>query len=441
MRGADTWAKQRQSNYNAESDDNFEALTPDIIKGISQAVAYSVPSPCSLAVGESALVEVASHTLAGDRVIVYDSKVSEVSCSRHVHVYNPADGVTLAPGTISVYDNGALQAQNPLPPLLPGEDVLIPCGEDSTCGVGLCMCVPLSCATVLIPLGVCVALPGTIAVTRSSTSSQEIKSVAEYKTYRGRIVGAELTRHSTVTYTYVIKNVSTATDVPRFFIDHHASTQHNGYHLASTATHTTSAAEAGTAPTKLTAIKSSAGFGRFQTSVAVGEEVTVTVVEEAEWQETLSSQSQLASFVRSNAPALVARGVLDAALVDRLRLVSRILELTSRLSTIRSNGTVSDDMTHRRLVAWVAENWADGTMATELAALMAAVEAVRSRKTEVNNLGNTITAMKAQEKTLFTNQERLRSNLQALELHSKSGLVLRWVREASLVVDTVECTT
>ena len=63
----------------------------------------------------------------------YDFKENPVCAVRAVHLTNSSDMV-LAPGSVSVLLARGIAAQCNLTPMVPGDDCLVPYGEDSTVG-------------------------------------------------------------------------------------------------------------------------------------------------------------------------------------------------------------------------------------------------------------------------------------------------------------------
>ena len=58
--------------------DGFESLDAVALSGLSEHVIYEVPHAVTVRAGETASVELGSHAVRGDRVLVYDPKASEV---------------------------------------------------------------------------------------------------------------------------------------------------------------------------------------------------------------------------------------------------------------------------------------------------------------------------------------------------------------------------
>ena len=80
---------------------------------------------------QAACVPVAAFELQGELVLVYDPKESTTCAARVVHVHNSSN-VVLAPGVVSVVEEGRLVSQCPFTPMLPGDDQLVSYGQDST---------------------------------------------------------------------------------------------------------------------------------------------------------------------------------------------------------------------------------------------------------------------------------------------------------------------
>ena len=58
----------------------------------------------------------------------------ETCATRAIHLHNDTPRV-LAPGSVSVSDDGRLVSQSAFTPMLPGDEQLVPYGDDSTLSV------------------------------------------------------------------------------------------------------------------------------------------------------------------------------------------------------------------------------------------------------------------------------------------------------------------
>ena len=103
----------------------FSAFLGDLVGQVFSMFVLTV------AAGEACCCPIGSFAVRGERVLVYDPKVSETCAMRAVALHNET-GVVLAPGSVSVSDDGRLVSQSEFMPMLPEDEQLINYGEDST---------------------------------------------------------------------------------------------------------------------------------------------------------------------------------------------------------------------------------------------------------------------------------------------------------------------
>jgi len=82
---------------------------------------------------------------------------------------------------------------------------------------------------------------------------------------------------------YSIKNNSASREVPRFYIDHTASTANGGFVIT----------------TQENRVKSVVGFSRYKLSIPAGHEISLDVVEEASQSHVLSTSRQIRDFLNT----------------------------------------------------------------------------------------------------------------------------------------------
>merc|ERR1712196_168000 len=70
----------------------------------------------------------------GDRVLVYDPKETEVNAVKAVHLQNTSD-VVLTNGSVSILEGGRFMGQADFTPMLPGDDQLVPYGQDTSVSI------------------------------------------------------------------------------------------------------------------------------------------------------------------------------------------------------------------------------------------------------------------------------------------------------------------
>merc|ERR1712144_79879 len=92
-------------------------------------------------------------------------------------------------------------------PMLPGEDQLIPYGEDTS-----------------------------VSITRSQPQEAQSNGVESVEAIveNGRVVGAKLMHKCIKTTRYTLRNNSTDRKVEKLYVDHTAGTQHGGFVITTT---------------------------------------------------------------------------------------------------------------------------------------------------------------------------------------------------------------
>ena len=69
----------------ATAEPQFEALDTIAMSGLSEHVIYSIAQPISLVAGETAAIPVGTYAVRGERVLVFDPKVSSPHPHPHPH--------------------------------------------------------------------------------------------------------------------------------------------------------------------------------------------------------------------------------------------------------------------------------------------------------------------------------------------------------------------
>jgi len=110
--------KQQQAAEDGGGDD-FESLDAAQMSGLAKHVIYDIKVPVTIMAKESCLVPIAASPVAGDLVLVFDPRVSEINASRAVHLKNSI-GQVLAPGLVAVLEDGRFVSQSQFTPMLPG---------------------------------------------------------------------------------------------------------------------------------------------------------------------------------------------------------------------------------------------------------------------------------------------------------------------------------
>lgn len=370
-----------------DDDKNFESLDPSAMAGLSENVIYSIPTAVSLKAGESAAVEIARLNLKGKRVLVYDPKDNEVNASRCIHLTNNSEMV-LAPGVITVVDNGHFVGQSQFTPMIPEDDALVPYGEDST-----------------------------VMIRRTVSSSSFVVSVEEIISH-GQLTGC-VVQHKTVKMTkYHLRNSSSVRHVDSFYIDHSASCQNGGYIITTCDRRT----------------KSVTGFSRFELSLPPAEEINFTVEEEVFYTNSYTSVDDIKVQLKSQSVGPVVSAELRLKL-ERLITRNSALSIIKRISYSYSNMT--DDDTEF-LKTHAAQYFGEHVnLLKDVHTLVASVGKAKELKAKENAVIRNILLQNNAIETVVNNQKRLRDNLEKLTEHGNSVLVRRYLDDMNNDEDTL----
>ena len=372
-----------------DDDKNFESLDPSAMAGLSENVIYSIPTPVNLLAGECASVEIARLNLNGRRVLVYDPKDNEVNAQRCIHLTNNSDMV-LAPGVITVVDEGHFVGQSQFTPMVPEDDALVPYGEDST-----------------------------VMIRRSVTSASHVVAVTE-KQVHGHLAGCMVEHKTVKTTKYHLRNSSSIRHVDSFYIDHSASNQ-NGGDIITTCDRRT---------------KSVTGFSRYELALPPAEEVEFTVEEEVLY----TTHYSLVRELREQLKSRTVGPVMSPALRNGLE---RLITRDSALSIMRSISTKAaavsnDDIAQlRTLAAEYLQPVSDTSLLISVDTLIAEVNEAKVFNAEESVVTRQMLLQINSIETVVNNQKRLRDNLEKLTEHGNSALVRRYLDDMNQDEDTL----
>jgi ubiquitin len=379
LRGGPETASVGNSDRGVADDKNFESLDPTAMAGLSENVIYTIPTPVSLSSGESASVEIARLSLSGRRVLVYDPKENEVNATRCIHLTNNSDMV-LAPGVITVVDDGNFVGQSQFTPMIPDDDSLVPFGEDST-----------------------------VMIRRSVSNASFVQGVAE-KIVDGRLGGCIVEHKKVKTTTYHLRNSSSVRHVDAFYIDHSASSQNGGFVITTSDRRT----------------KSVTGFSRYEIMLPPAEEIEFSVDEEVLFTTQYTTVSEINNQLESKSVG----PVISAELREKLeRFVKghtalRFLnQISNAKDSIISNGELS-------LLRTATEQYLQGGHMQVLEEVNNLIEGVKEAKAKSATelaLNRQMQLLNNSIDTVVHNQERLRDNLEKLTDHGNSALVRRYL--------------
>jgi len=389
------------STQNENESENFEAIDK---VGISEHVVYTISKPITILAKESSLVSIAQYYIKGDPVLYYDPKVNEVNAIKAFHIINDTNTV-LSNGSISVLENGRFVGQCDFPPMIPEDDQLIPYGMDST-----------------------------ISVVRSNPSNLQETNVEnieiKWDRENDRVVANGVIfhlRHLKRTK-YVVKNNSTDRDIERFYIDHSADSNHNGYVITSSEN----------------CIKSVMGFSRYHFKLKPQQEIEFVVSEEATYSETYTHNSDLINNVKNRFPEFVAKGIINEVFVNTVREIIQHREVIEALKSI-----VTDSFNERSVSLWkfgstvAVPQIRDGKVETTSLvpkALSEKVEYLLDLQNKKRDSLRLINSQKESIQKIFVNQNRLRENIKSLEKWKDSDLVKRYLRDLDVQEDIINTT-
>lgn len=382
-----------------EDDENFEALSPQSLKGIGEHIVYPIDSPVNLKQGESALIEIANKLLSGKKCVVYDHKENAYNAVRHVHIVNDTD-LTLCPGIIAVMEEGRLVSQSQFTPLIPGEDSLIPYGEDSTIAVD---------RTVKSLVHEVTNVSGSWSDAKASSSMLK------------KLNGLVVTRQKKISSKYIVKNNSSK-PVESFYIDHTARSEHGGFSI----------------DTKQHEIKRATNWSRFHLPLPAEQiEPTVfEVVESASYIETLTSEGAITSFLNDQGDELVENGILSHQLLQNIKRLIEVKKIKALIYGSRPEYSVTisylEAMNTMKLKSLVAraETMNAGYLA-EFKSFAKDIDLLFEKKDQKINMQKEIKQLEIQRKETFENQKRLRENLNSLNEGGLAGskLVQRYLTD------------
>nr|AAQ16627.1 ubiquitin-like protein Ublp94.4 [Acanthamoeba castellanii] len=387
---ADTSSSSSSSSSSASSrsgDEEFESLDAAQMSGLAKHVIYDISVPVTIRAKESCLVPIASSAVEGDLVLVYDSRINELNAVRAVHLKN-STGQVLAPGLISVLEDGRFVSQSQFTPMLPGDDQLIPYGYDST-------------------VSIVKAMP-------SELQEDNIKAIGIlYSTGSNRRpVGCRQTHLKVRRTRYTVKNNSTDRAINKFYIDHNADVNHGGFVIK----------------TMESCIKSVTGFNRFQFYLPPQGEIEFVVAEEATYTTDLLTTGSLVQFVKQHAPDLLLAVAMEEKTLDIFKGIIIREEAHAALQSLES-GRFSD----RQVSDWASGSSVGGKLLDEK--ILTAAQKVLELRAETAEMQRQIDNHKRHIDKVFQNQNRLRENIRSLDKMTNSDLMKRYLNDLNVEED------
>jgi len=274
-----------------------------------------------------------------------------------------------APGSVGVLENGRYVGQAQFTPMVPGDDQLVPYGQDTTVSV-----------TFKQP---------------SSLKSDEIVSISVEG--QGIHMEAKVTSLKRIVSKYSVKNNSQRT-ISQFYIDHTASSNFGGFEIV----------------TKTNSVKAVTGFCRYEFKLSPSSDVEFEVVEEAKFEQTMSGEHRFRELL-SKREALEGK-VIDAETLNRLDGVVQQFELIRFLRKCEAPRSLS------------SADWQTMKEAVNLPLpgdINEAVQTLFDLRSKIHEVQKKTTALEKREQKIVSNQERIRTNIISMEKVQNSGEVLK----------------
>jgi len=365
----------------SQKPEQFEALNATQMSGLSEHVVYELKNPTTIYSKESALVPIHRWDLKGDEVLVYDPKINELNAIKAIDLQNSTKDV-LAPGSISVLENGRFVSQMAFTPMLPKDDQLITYGYDTTISIEK-------------------TIPALLQ--ESILSSVELM----YNKENNHIMGLKLHYINKKVTNYVIQNNSTEKSVNKFYIDHTADARNGGYVIT----------------TKEQCIKSVIGFSRYAFSLKPQEKVEFAVIEEASYATGQAGINALETFLNKQVPDLLKMKVKGLT-NEFIEAIKNVVGKKDVLEALRKMG--SDNFTEKQFLIWVELYFNTKVLGASLKEKLIRSLNIRNKIDEVTTASNN--ANEAIQKN-HQNQSRLRENIKSLEKMPSSDLMKRYLRD------------
>jgi ubiquitin len=352
--------------------EEYESLNAVQMSGLSEHVMYEVTQPVTVNALESAIIPILDNVIPGERILQYDPKDNEVNATKCIHFTNSTDQV-FANGQVCVYEDGRFMGQVAFTPMLPGDDQLVPYGEDTS----------LSIERTYPEHG----------------NGDTLEQLVIEKDAKGRTTGTcDQIFRSVKTTQYKLQNNSQTRTVPKLYLDHTAGMKHGGY-VISTTQHS---------------LKTATGWTRYCLQLEPGQERIFCVKEEAQYTCALSGSAAISYFLEHNKdnPVVteeVRRGL--QGIVDR----QNVLDM---LDTIED-----ENCTERDYHMWQQSGVAD-KLSKEV---MEKLEAQMTLEQKISQYTRSQAAKRDHVVKVFENQNRLRENIKSLEKVQNDTLVNRYL--------------
>merc|ERR1712232_63817 len=209
----------------------------------------------------------------------------------------------------------------------------------------------------------------------------------------------------TVSTVYTIKNNGTK-HVPCLYVEHTARSDRGGFAITTTKD----------------SVKQTTGWSRFCLAVEPEAEVTLTVVEEARYEEMLRmNDDDIETFLSTRATKLFQQKLLDQDTVSALKKAQAQLRLGSLLSKLLRPTGLSEE----NLISWEEKDWPCEPASAEkdVKQLLKQVRQLQDFEKQKQDLQRKQSVCASRVSKIFENQSRLRENIKSME-HVRTGSLL-----------------
>jgi len=215
---------------------------------------------------------------------------------------------------------------------------------------------------------------------------------------------------------YTVVNNSAKKRVPKFYIDHTASSEHGGFAITTETDNR---------------VKTATGFSRYEFELAPLQSIEFTVVEEARYMDRISGVTQVQKFVDATAPTM-APEVLSAETLSELKAMIGRYYILKALTKLMDSSTPITEQDMRR--------WREVEGITLSKSLEHAILEYMKCVENQNNAQRKVDVGNEQNVTIFENQARLRKNIQSLEKVQNTILVDRYLKDLNKEEDVLIAT-
>jgi ubiquitin len=391
---AAVFSKMQQNLVEQEDNCDFAEFEDISATKETDVVRYTIPGTVVVPGSSSALVRVFSKEVEGSSVIVYDPSYNAACAARGVLVKNTtADALMF--GTVSILEGGHYVTQTEFTPIAVGDEQLVLYGIEKTIEV----------------------------VSKKAKEETETTSVEmSYPELHGAIKVGEtqcnITYKNTITTTYTIHNNSPH-HIAKFFLDHTASSEHNGYVIL----------------TKENVAKSTAAFARFEFTLQAESKITFDVVEEAIYAQDLTNSISIDKFLSRKAEieALRSKGVISEETLAKIREFVRVDEQYKKLLTIAHITPITEPF-YQSLTSTIEKY---GTEALFPDTLLKNIGTLLEHRANID--AETLKSQMLNQRIdkIFNDQDRLRSNIASLKKQPGCDLIQRYLSDMNKMEDDV----